>query len=433
MKIESLQLKNFRCFEDVTVYCHKKLTVFVGVNGCGKTSILDGFSLFLKCIADKLLSYKQGFPSVYIDKNDANNRSADKNINLELKFDTYEMLKFTFIHTETIKGKLELEDIIPATSSFFERLYDDIDKNEIKILAYYSSKRIFSPESSASHSRSGFASAFENAFNSTIDFKASLTWFDAKDAEEARKRSNTGEMEYRNPELTAVREAISQSLSEDGKIYSYPHMDGVPPELYINHNTTGKSLKVTQLSDGYKTMLALIMDLARRMATANTEKYSKSGKSILESPAIVLIDEVELHLHPSWQQRVLPDFMRIFPNTQFIVTTHSPQVVSSVEPQHVRILKDGKVLPVETSTFGAESSRVLEEVFGVSVRPQNDAIRALDEYLKLISDGKGHSAEAKALRAQLDNWLADDPILDRADMFITRSDRQKAREEKVRA
>ena len=91
-----------------------------------------------------------------------------------------------------------------------------------------------------------------------------------------------------------------------------------------------EQLSIDQLSGGYRIMLALAADLARRMAQGNPHLDDP-----LRSEAVVLIDEIELHLHPSWQQRVMADLARTFPNTQFIVSTHSPQVLTTVRPEHV--------------------------------------------------------------------------------------------------
>ena len=103
-------------------------------------------------------------------------------------------------------------------------------------------------------------------------------------------------------------------------------------------------------------MLALAADLARRMIQGNPHLDNP-----LESQAIVLIDEVDLHLHPSWQQRVLPDLIRTFPNAQFIVSTHSPQVLTTVKPEHIaELYREGNGIvagPANSHTYGAEAGR----------------------------------------------------------------------------
>ena len=202
------------------------------------------------------------------------------------------------------------------------------------------------------------------------------------DADEARAMRDSGQ-KTELPELRAVREALSKALLGQ---YERPRMYGSPPELIIYEKSTGRAYKVSQLSDGYRAMLALVMDLARRMAQARGDARP-TGESLLNSPAIVLIDEVELHLHPSWQQTVLTTLMEIFTNTQFIVTTHSPQVLTSIPSRHIRILDGGKAHTVDEQTQGAEASRLLKHIFGVELRPKNlDIVQALNEYTKLVYD-----------------------------------------------
>jgi len=155
------------------------------------------------------------------------------------------------------------------------------------------------------------------------------------------------------------------------------------------------------LSDGYRAMLALVMDLARRMAQARGADRPPT-ESLLNHPAIVLIDEVELHLHPSWQQTVLTTLMEIFTNTQFIVTTHSPQVLTSIPPRHIRVLSDGRAYAVNEQTQGAEASRLLKHVFGVEPRPENlGIVQALKEYSTLVYAEQWGTPEAEELRKKL--------------------------------
>ena len=145
----------------------------------------------------------------------------------------------------------------------------------------------------------------------------------------------------------------------------------------------------------------------------------------LESEAVVLIDEVELHLHPRWQQRILGDLRRTFPNAQFIVSTHSPQVLTTVEPQRiVELAREGDRIVAGApaiSTYGAETGDVLSVVMGVNERPpDNDFTKALDQYRRLVSEGKGESEKALALRRKLEELSPRDYALNRADLEIRR-------------
>lgn len=167
-------------------------------------------------------------------------------------------------------------------------------------------------------------------------------------------------------------------------------------------------------------MLAVASDLARRMALANPHLSDP-----LASEAIVLIDEIELHLHPDWQQRVLIDLNRTFPNTQFIVSTHSPQVLTTVRPEQIirlRSVGDNVIAERKTApTFGNEAGNVLSSVMGVQERPDtNPFSKKLSRYRELIAFGSGGSEEAQGLRAELNELSPQDPALAAADVDIDR-------------
>ena len=171
-------------------------------------------------------------------------------------------------------------------------------------------------------------------------------------------------------------------------------------------------------------MLALVADLARRMAQGNPHLDDP-----LESEAVVLIDEVDLHLHPAWQQRVLTDLAKTFRKTQFIVSTHSPQVLTTVRPERVICLyrQDDRIVAGQSSApiYGAEAGSVLEAVMGVSERPaaeRNEFVKKLEEYRRLVDDGRGRSEEAVSLRGALESLSPRDPALDAADMEMERQE-----------
>jgi predicted ATP-binding protein involved in virulence len=425
MKIQSLHLENYRCFENFTLDFDEKLTVLVGVNGVGKTTLLDALAVFLRPVMEKYALPEKRYFIKGMRYSDLCAGSKNNTIHLELKIygdDHKHVWKFSQDNKDKEQFNPVQEDV--AIDNLFHCLKQS--HPESTILAYYGAQRHLSEMKDDLKDKS-WRSAFRDAFSPNIYFWASLMWFDEKDAEEARKRSNsTDQKDYRNPELDAVRRAVSRAMG-DGDTYEFPHMDGVPPKLFINHKKSGIACEVSMLGEGYKTMLAMVMNLAWRMAVANGHVVWPEGQTVLHSPGIVLIDEVELHLHPGWQQTVLPKLMEIFPNVQFIVTTHSPQVLTTVEPQHIRLLQDGQAKMIPYSTYGAQSWRVLEDVLGVPSRPDSEAKEILDEYFTCINQGRGRAEEALALRKQLDEWLDGDPALVQADMLIARAERAKAR------
>jgi predicted ATP-binding protein involved in virulence len=143
-------------------------------------------------------------------------------------------------------------------------------------------------------------------------------------------------------------------------------------------------------------------------------------ESALNVPAIVIIDEIDLHIHPSWRQHVLPFLLSTFPETQFVVTTNIPQVITSVKPENIRILDGNSCEKAEHPTFGAQSSDVLQSIFGVSPIPVNKVTQMIDEYLELVNDEQGEGEEALKLRREIEKYLPGDVILTRSDMLMKR-------------
>ena len=177
---------------------------------------------------------------------------------------------------------------------------------------------------------------------------------------------------------------------------------------------------VDDLSDGFRSILSMVADLAYRMVRLNP---FLGRRAILDTPGIVLIDEIDMHLHPSWQQTVLLDLQKAFPKVQFIVTTHSPQVLGSVPPDSIRVLEwEKEFVGVRRVNFslGATSYQILQDIQNVQPRSEKlPIVQHLKRYLELVSEDKWDSEEAKTLRKQLDLWAhGNEPALIRADMDI---------------
>jgi predicted ATP-binding protein involved in virulence len=160
--------------------------------------------------------------------------------------------------------------------------------------------------------------ALRGSLEGRNNFNAAFKWFDSRELEELRLQRDKGP-DFRLPDLLAVRMAI-ESLFPDCKDV---RIDVGPLRLTVLKE--GYRWSLDELSDGYKTLLALVVDLAARYARANPKMPNP-----LEASGVVLIDEIDLHLHPAWQKRVVADLLRTFPNTQFILTTHSPFILEAV-------------------------------------------------------------------------------------------------------
>ncbi|WP_036266254.1 AAA family ATPase [Methylobacillus glycogenes] len=148
-----------------------------------------------------------------------------------------------------------------------------------------------------------------------------------------------------------------------------------------------------------------MFDLTRRLAIANPD----SDNPIAEGAALVLIDEIELHLHPSWQRRVLRFLQSTFAGCQFIVTTHSPQVIGQVRPEKLRLLHhdDARrvVLADASQSFGMDSSWILQNIMGVPARDYETEQRLSAIYLAIDEDSLEKAQElAEQLRADIGDF-----------------------------
>lgn len=440
MKLRRVNLTNYRGIAAMELPLDPQLTVLVGDNAAGKTSVLDGIAVGLGALVGRFpgvsgCSFKKGDIRSKWPQLDFDHRVQSINQEAFVRIGLESINEVCWDRTERRDRTNRTQTAIPqgyglkALNTWIDSLIDTLTQDsqaatDLPIAVYYGTDRAVL---TLPQRRSGFRKEFnrydalQDALKATTHFKGVFEWFIAKEDEERREKERQRNWDYRLSALEAVRRAVSRMIpgSRD------PHTELHPLRFLITlevEKGNPEQLSLDQLSDGYRTLLALVMDLARRMAQANPHRAADA----IESEAIVLIDEVDLHLHPRWQQRVLVDLTRTFPNAQFIVTSHSPQVLTSAKPEQIiRLSRSEQGITPEqaTSSYGAESSRLLEEIMNVSTRPPaefNEFTRLLNEYQNLIEQNAGNSEKAQQLRQQLNELSSDDPVLLRADMEIRR-------------
>ena len=249
-------------------------------------------------------------------------------------------------------------------------------------------------------------SAYNDALGGgSRNFRFFFEWF--RDREDLENENRIDDHNYRDHELNAVREAVSCLMPGFNNL----RIRRNPLRMMVDKN--GQEIRVDYLSDGEKIVLALAGDLARRLAIANPA---------LDDPrhgrGIVLIDEIELHLHPSWQRKVIHRLKSAFPNCQFIVTTHSPLVISEIHHSNVYQLRNGVVEQSRRRTYGRPAGEVLEDVMEVSRRPEK-VEQKLSDLFEAIDDDEADQA-ARLLR-DLENEIGhDDADLVRARLMARR-------------
>jgi predicted ATP-binding protein involved in virulence len=226
---------------------------------------------------------------------------------------------------------------------------------------------------------------------------------------EAQNERESGITSPHKPQalLAGVRAAVDQVLKPSE--WSHLDWDFLRGEVVANHPAQGR-LPVSFLSDGIQNLLALVADLAHRAVRLNPHLGEAAPA---RSPGIVLIDEVDMHLHPSWQQTVIGGLQAAFPEVQFIVTTHSHLVVSTVPSACVRIIQDdGTATHPVLEVQGSESALALSEAFGVASEAPIPIVRDLSRYRRFIEEGHDTSDEAMTLRRRLDaHFGANHPVM----------------------
>ena len=453
MKLAKVEITNFRCFESLTVDLHPDLNVIVGANGAGKTAILDALAVALYDV----VAANGGGGKRQRGQQKATLQPGDIRIEpggSDAVHDRKDFVQFratatgfypvdgfpgtapsgqpaSLEWTEHIRFQppggfiyeTRSSERLSAVYRYFHQVWQEIRKSApqalipLPVVAYYRADR---HPGATPDLGNVFNVALErqevyaNALDAGADFAAMCQWFYLRENAELRARvSNGASSGIEFPDLRAVRAALCRTVEGVERVF----FDGNPQRLKVALRSPDGSrevLELGQLSDGYRNLLAMVLDFARRLAQAHP-----AWPNPLEAPGILLIDEIELHLHPRWQQTVVPSLRAAFPNTQLIVTTHSPAVLTTVRREHVLLLGADhtfEAIPADVGTYGAENSRVLAEVFGAHDRPQNvETVAKLRRYLDLIEARQHESAEAVSLRSELEQALgSSDPDLRQA-------------------
>jgi predicted ATP-binding protein involved in virulence len=201
-------------------------------------------------------------------------------------------------------------------------------------------------------------------------------------------------------QLDSIAQACEVVL--DGTGWGRPRWNPALREITLAHPRHGV-LPMASLASGIKIAAGLAIDLASRAARANP---ALGATELLERvPGIVLVDEVDLHLHPSWQQRIVVALTTAFPKVQFILTTHSPQVLSTVKGHQIRELSGQVVDRKFKYASGLRPDVVLRTVMDTRPEPNTDERRELDSYMELVHSGRGDSNRARQMRSRLEDAL----------------------------
>lgn len=449
MNIKQLKITNFRCFKDVTLDLHPELTVLVADNGNGKSTLLD-------VIRIALWPYIKGFDLARTSFNDPGNSItiADVRIVPTPNGDMSRCLPCEistlgdygngaknwcrYRDSEASNSKVKDDKDSKTLESFAKKIQKSLHQGSgndmtLPVFGYYGTGRLWAQQSLSKAGKGEKDDTLEDDFyirtfgyrnctNPSSSYKHFKEWFiwACESLKELKDKSNvnTKELETAANRVTVVQQAINSFLKDTTGWHQLEYSITHQKSLILHHNVNGL-MKVDQLSDGIRSILSMIGDIAYRCIKLNPHL---GAKALEETSGVIMIDEVDMHLHPSWQQRVVQQLRKAFPKVQFIVTTHSPQVLTTVPNENIRIIKEGSIFVPEVNTMGEESRTVLEDVMEVSSRPKDAMFQQLTKYLERINRGDIDSGDTLKLREELDqHYGSQNSQLRLADMAINRA------------
>jgi predicted ATP-binding protein involved in virulence len=428
MRIETLHLTNFRGFNDVNITLPKSnVIVFIGINGSGKSSILDSIAILLSNAISRFVINKGSRLLAIEDDIQAEAMQLSVRMQISYRVNTHKVLN-DWLLERSRSGKNAR--MFSGFTEYIDKIEQQLRENStasIPFFVYYSANRLIRNIPTKTRSDPRIYTfiqfyAYEDAFtDSGFNYEDFLNWFRAEEDIENEIISRL-DSQYINLRLQTVRTALEIFLSDlntsnfsdlrivrERRDASYSFRPNITNSLEINKD--GIALKIEQLSEGEKNLVMIVCDIARRLVIANPA---------LDDPktgcGIVLIDEIDNHLHPQWQRQILPALTTTFPNCQFITTTHSPQVLSNLKPEEIFVLEKGKISNNFAHSYGRDSNSILYEFMGVEKRPEWMR-KQLDLAFHLIDEGNIDGAK-KAI-GELKQFLGqNDPDIVRANTLL---------------
>ena len=417
MKIKELYLKNFRCFDELTINFPTDYTVFIGNNGAGKSSILNA----LQIVLDNFVSAAQldirkpskNFNDMPIQESDVRIETVPIGSTLTSKSQYPLLLRISVQKSDGsienwqrgLKSYLTSDDdrlgYIRHYVSVLQNQVADGENIILPIIAYYGTRRQWDKTDDRPEKNLLFIpqmNGYVNALSAKpFNIEVMRHWF-SRMLLISRKKSVSEFQAVRNAIACCYRSIDDRKNLKDVIIDYDAEKEDIEIQMYFNGGTI-EVLPLHYLSDGAKSILAIVADIAYRMAILNPHLLDKV---ITDTDGIVLIDEIDMHLHPSWQRKIIDSLHKTFPKVQFIFTTHSPTVLTNVPKENIQILKEGKIFNTETNTYGRDVNSILREIMYTEIRP-SEVKEKLTAFSNAIDDSDLDTAETllKELRTIL--------------------------------
>lgn len=418
MRIAKLTLDNFRCFSHLEVELKPGCNTFIGINGSGKTSLLNAFKLAAGAFVLGLDSNITVGEEKHISIEDLRFVPVDVlsggivvNRNIKRTPPTrFECTGYIDGQTDEVKWERERtqEKESRTTTKGLAPLFEIVSEMEKReksgsavsypVIVYYSTARLFLEGNDMGKSPEKRFDAYYKCLSSSSSVPFFKKWM--KEQEDVLVQNSSRHGKAINPYLDLLKKVIGNFLSDAQDIYFHKTIKDVVVEF-----EDGRLVPYAYLSDGTRNVISLLGDLAMRCATLNPHLTDQAN----QSSGVVMIDEVDLHLHPSWQKKIVRSLRVSFPNIQFILTTHSPKVLSGHfhdEEEQVFVISDNQVYAVG-KTYGRDINNILE--CAMDEESQDGKVKDMfSQYFDFIHQGNGEDDKALEIRKNLENILGED-------------------------
>jgi len=391
MRLQELKMLNFQIFRDQRFVLNGKSTIIFGVNGTGKSTVLSAVN-YLNRVWINRLNPAQGRAFMAFSDDMITTGQSELYIQGEIEIDglVYPLLR---MHGKAAKNQRKNapsyhSGYYRTFTENFERSFLQNESASMPVFVNYGTNRsvLDIPDQIRKKHIFDKVSALERAIENELDFRTFFEWYRDQEANEIIEARERGNVDYSDPLLACVRYAIEAMIGNVSNL----RIRRNPVRMVVDKS--GKEIRVDLLSDGEKCTLAMFGDLARRLALANP-----GLKNPLDGQGIVLIDEIELHMHPLWQRKVLRVLRETFPNIQFIVTTHSPQILGEADERYnIFVLSETEEGGCEVRYIkrmdGYDSNLILEKYMNTDSK--NAAVKELIRDIhRFITQKKYPSAE----------------------------------------
>lgn len=416
-KLDRLEFYEFRRYRKLFVEFEPDLTVIIGENGAGKTSIVESIARVLSWFGSRIV--KANSNGLHVLESDINTHAKDY-AQVVGSFSLNEQTSFETSMVKTVDGWAGdiSSDLMVSTrlGELYRLLVADQENSNLQlpVFAYYAVDRAlgnYSRVVAEKDVKTFFTSRF-NGYKELSGASAKVDSFLARYVE-LFNLAESAAGDYK-AKLQLVKDAIESAVPYINNL----SVDRSSGRTEVKLDNFGNQIDFSQLSQGQKTLAALVGDLALRMLTLNPAMVNP-----LHAHGIVLIDEIDLHLHPRLQQTVLLSLNKIFKKVQFIVTTHSPHVLSTVDKRCIRILGfegDGTAYVQEPDfqTKGVISSMVLEQLMGTHSVPEIEESKWITDYSKLIAAGTWETEGGELKELLFQHFGSEHPVIQDLDAQI---------------